>query len=195
MHSLQVFYPNSRFHTGRGKGKDPLTQKVPYPRPLSQVPPSLDQICSYGQEKWVCPGQKEKLTTFPSPTNETLQFVADDTIDESYGVAVVFHEEEDEDAGVDRRGKNTAVAYDDDDVQADDDDEGMEADYDEVLKTAVSENKKNLFNSFLCRNNKTTTTALIECLFSFSETRMLVEEVRRTKLSLAQWMLTGCREN
>ena len=62
--------------------------------------------------------------------------MVDGAIDESYGVAVVFHEEEDE-TGVEHRGKDATVAYDDDDVQADDDDEGMEADYDEVLKTAV----------------------------------------------------------
>jgi len=62
----------------------------------------------------------------------------DDTIDESYGVAVVFHEEEDEEGARGEKRRDSTVAYDDDDVKADDDDEGMEADYDEVLKTAVS---------------------------------------------------------
>ena len=84
--------------------------------------------------------------------------MADDTIDESYGVAVVFHEEEEE-AGVDRRGRNTAVAYDDDDVQADDDDEGIEAEYYEVLKTAVRKYKGNNNNhKNLCPNNNKTAT-------------------------------------
>lgn len=71
-------------------------------------------------------------------------FPSDDTIDESYGVNVVFHEDEDEDQGLGGRGegggheKEGMIAHDDDDIVDDDEDEGMEADYDEVLKTAVS---------------------------------------------------------
>ena len=66
----------------------------------------------------------------------------DDAIDENYGVNVVFHEEEDDDPGIAAHAEGGAgergVAQDDEDVVEDDEDEGMEADYDEVLKTAVS---------------------------------------------------------
>ena len=64
----------------------------------------------------------------------------DDTIDESYGVAVVFHEDEDEGerGGEGRRGQESMVAHDDEKDIEMDDEEGVEADYDEVLKTAVS---------------------------------------------------------
>ena len=71
--------------------------------------------------------------------------IADDAIDESYGVAVVFHEDEEDDREMGGRGegggrnRESMIAHDDDDVEADDEDEGMEADYDEVLKTAVRE--------------------------------------------------------
>ncbi len=61
---------------------------------------------------------------------------SDDTIDESYGVAVIFNEEEDRDRG---RGKDMSVAHDDDDLPDDEEEEGVEADYDEVLKSGVSE--------------------------------------------------------
>lgn len=70
-------------------------------------------------------------------------FLIDDTIDESYGVNVVFHEDEDDDPGMGGRaeggghGKEGMIAQDDEDIVEDDEDEGMEADYDEVLKTAV----------------------------------------------------------
>lgn len=69
----------------------------------------------------------------------------DDAIDESYGVNVVFHEDEDEDPRIGGgrgggSGKEGMVAHDDEDVVEDDEDEGMEADYDEVLKTVVSIN-------------------------------------------------------
>ena len=82
----------------------------------------------------------------PVPTNNTLvwmlstTFIADDTIDESYGVAVVFHEDEDEGerGGESRRGRESMVAHDDEKDMEADDEEGVEADYDEVLKTAVS---------------------------------------------------------
>ncbi len=55
---------------------------------------------------------------------------------------MVFHEEEEEEKGighVEGSGykKDGMVAHDDEDIEADDEDEGMEADYDEVLKTAV----------------------------------------------------------
>jgi hypothetical protein len=65
-------------------------------------------------------------------------------IDESYGVNVVFHEDEEDDPGIAGRGegggrsKDGMVAQDDEDIVDEDEDEGMEADYDEVLKTAVS---------------------------------------------------------
>lgn len=71
----------------------------------------------------------------------------DDAIDENYGVNVVFHEEEEEDptisghvegGGGDRKTEGM-IAQDDEDIVDDDEDEGMEADYDEVLKTAVSD--------------------------------------------------------
>ena len=62
---------------------------------------------------------------------------SDDTIDESYGVAVVFNEE-DEEGGRKGRSKESNVAHDDDDLPEDIDEEGVEADYDEVLKTDVS---------------------------------------------------------
>ena len=65
-----------------------------------------------------------------------ISLYSDDTIDESYGVAVVFNEEEDEREG--GRGKETSVAHDDDDIPEDDDEEGVEADYEEVLKSGVS---------------------------------------------------------
>ena len=66
--------------------------------------------------------------------------IADDTIDESYGVAVVFHEDEDEGerGGEGGRGRESMVAHDDEKDMEMDDEEGVEADYDEVLKTAVS---------------------------------------------------------
>lgn len=57
---------------------------------------------------------------------------------------VVFDEEEEPGIGEGRggeggrRGKEGMIAHDDEDVVDDDQDEGMEADYDEVLKTAVS---------------------------------------------------------
>ncbi len=73
----------------------------------------------------------------------------DDAIDENYGVNVVFHEEEDDDHGIaghvegGERGRGGAkdgmIAQDDEDIVEDDEDEGMEADFDEVLKTAVSD--------------------------------------------------------
>lgn len=68
-------------------------------------------------------------------------YVTGDTIDESYGVAVVFNEEEDDESRVgSKRGGESMVAHDDDDMEQDDDEmEGVEADYDEVLKTDVSE--------------------------------------------------------
>lgn len=71
--------------------------------------------------------------------------LSDDTIDESYGVNVVFHEDEEDDPGIGGRGdggghgKEGMIAQDDEDIVEDDEDEGMEADYDEVLKTAVSQ--------------------------------------------------------
>ena len=66
--------------------------------------------------------------------------ITDDTIDENYGVAVVFHEDEDEGerAGEGRRGREVMVAHDDERDMELDEDEGVEAEYDEVLKTAVS---------------------------------------------------------
>ena len=66
--------------------------------------------------------------------------ITGDTIDESYGVAVVFNEEEDDESHVGRkRGGENMIAHDDDiDKEDDDDMEGIEADYDEVLKTDVS---------------------------------------------------------
>ena len=74
-----------------------------------------------------------------------ISLLSDDTIDESYGVAVVFNEEEDErEQG--GRGKETSVAHDDDDIPEDDDEEGVEADYDEVLKSGVSKSR--------CTSNK-----------------------------------------
>ncbi len=63
---------------------------------------------------------------------------SDDTIDESYGVAVIFNEEDDRETR--GRGKDMSVAHDDDDLPEDDEEEeGVEADYDEVLKSGVSE--------------------------------------------------------
>ena len=66
--------------------------------------------------------------------------ISDDTIDESYGVAVVFHEDEDEGerGGEGRRGREVMVAHDDERDMELDEEEGVEAEYDEVLKTAVS---------------------------------------------------------
>ena len=58
---------------------------------------------------------------------------------------VVFHEDEEDDPGIGGRGdggghgKEGMVAQDDEDIVDEDEDEGMEADYDEVLKTAVSQ--------------------------------------------------------
>ena len=78
----------------------------------------------------------------PLPTRSYNGFTcfSDDTIDESYGVAVVFHEDEDEGerGGEGRRGRESMVAHDDEKDIEMDDEEGVEADYDEVLKTAVS---------------------------------------------------------
>ncbi len=65
-----------------------------------------------------------------------LSVASDDTIDESYGVAVVFNEEDERESR--GHGKDTSVAHDDDDLPEDDDEEGVEADYDEVLKSGVS---------------------------------------------------------
>ncbi len=61
--------------------------------------------------------------------------VLEDTIDESYGVAVVFNEDDERESR--GRGKETSVAHDDDDIPEDDDNEGVEADYDEVLTSGV----------------------------------------------------------
>ncbi len=44
----------------------------------------------------------------------------------------------DDDEARGRRGKETSVAHDDDDLPEDDDEEGVEADYDEVLTSGVS---------------------------------------------------------
>ena len=82
------------------------------------------------------------LTTLYLPTTTSFgcTFIADDTIDESYGVAVVFHEDEDEGerGGEGGRGRESMVAHDDEKDMEADDEEGVEAEYDEVLKTAVS---------------------------------------------------------
>lgn len=52
----------------------------------------------------------------------------------------MFHEDEDEveRGGEGRRGRETMVAHDDEKDMELDEEEGVEADYDEVLKTAVS---------------------------------------------------------
>ena len=92
------------------------------------------------------------LYNSPSPT--------DDAIDESYGVAVVFHEDDEDDRGIagqvegGGRSRESMIAQDDEDVQRDDEDEGMEADYDEVLKTAVSGCEKLAKRGALNRDGK-----------------------------------------
>lgn len=51
---------------------------------------------------------------------------------------MVFNEEEDDREQRGGRGKETSIAHDEDDIPVDDDEEGVEADYDEVLKSGVS---------------------------------------------------------
>ena len=53
----------------------------------------------------------------------------------------MFHEDEDEGerGGEGRRGREAMVAHDDEHDMELDEDEGVEAEYDEVLKTAVSQ--------------------------------------------------------
>ena len=53
---------------------------------------------------------------------------------------MVFHEDEDEGekGGEGRRGRETMIAHDDEKDMEVDEEEGVEAEYDEVLKTAVS---------------------------------------------------------
>lgn len=70
----------------------------------------------------------------------------------------MFHEDEDEAerGGEGRRGREAMVAHDDERDMELDEDEGVEAEYDEVLKTAVSEllnmNYMDKYTSKYCRH-------------------------------------------
>ena len=63
----------------------------------------------------------------------TTHTLTDDTIDESYGVAVVFHEEEEGEGG---RGE-TMVAQDEGEEEEEGEEGGVEADYEGVLHADV----------------------------------------------------------
>ena len=67
-----------------------------------------------------------------------MHTLTDDTIDESYGVAVVFQEEEEGEGG---KGE-TMVAQDEGDEEEEGDEGGVEADYEGVLHADV---RKQLF--------------------------------------------------
>ena len=61
--------------------------------------------------------------------------LAEEAIDESYGVAVVFHEEEERGGG---KGETTVAQDDEDEEGEGDEEEGVEADYEGVLHADVS---------------------------------------------------------
>jgi len=75
-------------------------------------------------------GLGKKITDYGAERHTTEE---DEAIDESYGVAVVFHEEEEGGGG---KGETT-VAQDEGEEEGGDEEEGMEADYEGVLHADV----------------------------------------------------------